>query len=561
MGSGYSAVSNYHTLRALVLEWGKCVAGSRIAACYAQSKGELTISLSGLSGFGDAGGGSEGTLRLGLRSPELFMVLQPGHNRARRNTVSLFESLNGRTVKEIALAEGDRILELGTTDGIRLYIELFGSHANAYLLEHDGVISSRFRDVGREPGTVPGTRTRPIGGTVEGRFSAGEETLERAIQRAAGTFHLELAREAAFRAGEDASGSRVAAIVDALLRELESPEPAVYYSGDRPLTFSLVELSHLDAAGDGVRRKVAPSVNDGVSLFLRHSQAWKSFSETRGPLESSLGARLERLQRARATMERELAGQGRAERYERFGHILMAFQHEIRAGAASVSLADVFGDGNEVTIALEPDKDAVRNAEQYYRRARQSRASREAARRRLDRLEAEESELTALLLEISGTKTAREVASFKENRAEELQRLLSSAAAEDDRIPYRRYSLGQDYEVWVGRNATQNDRLTLREAAPHDYWLHARGVPGSHAVLRVPRRAETPPASILEAAAAVAAWFSKARGSSLVPVICTQRKYVRKPRKSPPGTVVVEREDVILVRPALPSGKEGADTV
>ena len=120
-------------------------------------------------------------------------------------------------------------------------------------------------------------------------------------------------------------------------------------------------------------------------------------------------------------------------------------------------------------------------------------------------------------------------------------------------IPYRRFDLGDGYEVWVGRNAKQNDSLTLRDARPFDLWMHARGVAGSHAVLRVKGRNDSPPRPILEKAAAIAAWFSKARTHSMAPVMVTQRKYVRKLKKAAQGAVRVEREEVIMIEPGLPS--------
>jgi len=84
--------------------------------------------------------------------------------------------------------------------------------------------------------------------------------------------------------------------------------------------------------------------------------------------------------------------------------------------------------------------------------------------------------------------------------------------------PYRQFELEGGYEVWVGRHARENEQLTFHEARKYDYWLHARGVPGAHVILRVPNRNQKPPRRILEMAASIAAYFSEARHSSLVPV-------------------------------------------
>jgi predicted ribosome quality control (RQC) complex YloA/Tae2 family protein len=113
------------------------------------------------------------------------------------------------------------------------------------------------------------------------------------------------------------------------------------------------------------------------------------------------------------------------------------------------------------------------------------------------------------------------------------------------------YALPGGWKVLAGRTEADNDRLSLRLAGPADWWFHVRGQSGSHVVLQGPAGA-APDRETLRAAAAVAAWHSKARGGGLVTVSCTQARYVSKPRGAPPGTVQIRRETVLRVRPALP---------
>jgi predicted ribosome quality control (RQC) complex YloA/Tae2 family protein len=105
--------------------------------------------------------------------------------------------------------------------------------------------------------------------------------------------------------------------------------------------------------------------------------------------------------------------------------------------------------------------------------------------------------------------------------------------------------------VLAGRTDADNDRLSIKLARPNDWWFHVRGMPGSHVVLRVPDGAE-PDRETLKRAAAVAAWYSKARGGGVTPVSATQAKNVSKPRGAKPGTVAIHKEIVLKVRPALP---------
>jgi predicted ribosome quality control (RQC) complex YloA/Tae2 family protein len=117
-----------------------------------------------------------------------------------------------------------------------------------------------------------------------------------------------------------------------------------------------------------------------------------------------------------------------------------------------------------------------------------------------------------------------------------------------DPLPYRRYRSSGGFEIRVGRGARQNDDLTFRHAAPNEIWLHASQSAGAHVILRWDREG-SPPRRDLEEAAILAALGSGARHSKTVAITWTRRKYVRKPRKSPPGTVVAERVQTIFVEP------------
>lgn len=114
-----------------------------------------------------------------------------------------------------------------------------------------------------------------------------------------------------------------------------------------------------------------------------------------------------------------------------------------------------------------------------------------------------------------------------------------------------RYELPGGWEVLAGHSDDDNERLTFKVAHQDDWWFHVRGMPGSHVVLRS-RPGETPDRATLKAAAAIAAWHSKARTGGDVAVSCTLAKNVSKPRGAKRGTVEIRRETVLKVRPAAP---------
>ena len=113
------------------------------------------------------------------------------------------------------------------------------------------------------------------------------------------------------------------------------------------------------------------------------------------------------------------------------------------------------------------------------------------------------------------------------------------------------YILPGDWTVLVGRSDIDNDRLSIKIARPDDWWFHVRGMPGSHVILQSKPGAE-PDRETLKRAAAIAAYYSKARSGGVVAVSATRARYVTKPKGVKPGSVHIRKESLFKVRPGLP---------
>lgn len=114
------------------------------------------------------------------------------------------------------------------------------------------------------------------------------------------------------------------------------------------------------------------------------------------------------------------------------------------------------------------------------------------------------------------------------------------------------YTLPDGFEVLAGKTDVDNDILSLKSAKANDLWFHARGLPGSHVILRHSEE-KKPDSAVIKQTAAIAAWHSKARNAGVVPVCYTEVKHVGKPRGAKPGSVTIKREKVVKVRPSLPA--------
>lgn len=321
------------------------------------------------------------------------------------------------------------------------------------------------------------------------------------------------------------------------------------------------------AAREALRERIARSFRED---FER--EANRSLDRA----ERGLTRRVEALEGDRSRSEERVLDRRKAE-------ILLAHLHEIRRGASRVGLPDPYADspGSRIEIALDPSLSPHENAARLFRAAKRGergaerievrlRAAREALANvaALRRVLADRSPKEALAAIEALHREAGLPGARGDTQAIRLGRRTDTApragrpgrpsGAHHPTGP-RTFTTSDGWEVWVGRNNTQNDQITHRLSNPHDIWLHVVGVPGSHVILRRPSRTAVPKPSTLEQAASIAAWFSKARKLTRVPVIYTERKFVTRPRRGKPGQALCTRERELVVRPRLPEGDAGTE--
>lgn len=251
------------------------------------------------------------------------------------------------------------------------------------------------------------------------------------------------------------------------------------------------------------------------------------------------------LHRARKRVEglgREMADAADPEEPRGIANLLLARLRQVPHGASTARL-EGFG-GEVVEVSLSPELTARENAEALYAEA----ARRERAKARLP-----------ALLE-KAEKGIRELEEMRDGlregslSPEEVRKRLpttqgrSPGKMQGERLPYRTYRSSGGLEIRVGRGSKDNDALTFKHSRPMDIWLHARDSSGAHVILRWDREG-SPPKKELEEAAILAALNSGNRGSATVPVDWTRRKYVRKARKAPPGTVIPQEVRTLFVEP------------
>jgi len=339
-------------------------------------------------------------------------------------------------------------------------------------------------------------------------------------------------------------------------REKPPPTPAPFYllSSGRP---GRVKPAPEDDPGVACRYGPFRDALEGCRAVGR-----ELFAETARRIISGRLRSIERRAANRRTLLVKLSeASRRAEEHVRVRHeaeTLAAFQSRIRPGSAAVDLPDVYDPERIVRITLDPAVPVRVEIDRRFKLAGKLERSSAHTQRRTAEVQKELEDLESAVehVETCGgfaeAMRALDRITAKLPRVGERARRSETAIERAARQPFRRFDLDPMWFVLVGRSDKENETLTFREAAPTDLWLHAQHVPGSHVVLKARGNPGRPPAIILEQAASIAAYYSRARHSSLVPVVYTLRKYVRKPRGAPRGQVICTREKSVMAVPRLP---------
>jgi len=240
--------------------------------------------------------------------------------------------------------------------------------------------------------------------------------------------------------------------------------------------------------------------------------------------------------------------------FARKGQLLLANRSAIRRGKRVITLPD-HGDpaGRALEIELDPARSIEENARRYFALHRKAKRGAEIVRVRLAETAARLEKLGDQFGEAQGAMKLEGLRQVEASLGRLVRRLPARpparlSASKSEGPGPRAFRSSDGLPILVGRSGPGNDRLTWRLARPHDLWLHAQGIPGSHVVVRLEKGKPAPPRTLREAAQ-IAAYYSRARGEAKVPVDYALRKYLRKPKAGAPGIVLLSREKTIVVQP------------
>lgn len=467
-------------------------------------------------------------------------------------------------LERILCFELEHLNELGDLSRKKMYVEIMGKHSNIIFTDENNKIidsikrisanMSSLREVlpGREYFLPKELQKKELLNIELKEFTeilkSKEYPLSKSIYMNFAGISPLIAEEIIIRASLSSQSSCVSLseleythlfhTIENLLEDINTHNfnPNIIYKGEEALEFSSIKLfSYKNESYNEVDyTSVSKMLYDyyyAREVFLLNRQ--KSFD-----LRKIVNTALERAIKKYDLQEKQLQDADKKDIYRVYGDLLNTYGYSLKGGENSFTAENFYDNNNEITIPLDKNKSAKENAKKYYDKyAKLSRTTKALSEEIL--------KTKSDIEHLQSIQTALEVSSDDESLSQIRQELVdfgyikkhsSSKKQKITSHPYH-YISSDGYDIYVGKNNYQNEELTFKVATGNDWWFHAKGIPGSHVILKSNNEEELPDRAY-EEAAALAAFYSKAKDTDKVEVDYIQKKNIKKVAGAAPGFVI-----------------------
>jgi predicted ribosome quality control (RQC) complex YloA/Tae2 family protein len=536
----------YYTLEKIV-EKLKFLVGFQLCDCFTQDRNSLLLEFSD-----DV---SVHHIQLFLSTAYDAVLLRDNFARARANTVNLFPSMIGETLQDIVLSPDDRIITMEFINS-KMHIVLFGgSRSSVIAVNSDDIIIDSFKSRGLETGSrysMPEPNAMKLADYPE------DTKIVDALGRCDMLIGKPYAREICARTEieqnrqlSDLSVSELDMISTASIafrKECaQTEEFFIYENNDGTEVLSFVSLS-----GKGEPIHIFDSVHKAVYHRVVNALKSSGFLPRYKNILKQLERKQHKLTRNLELPQDEQKHEERINKYKMWAELLISQPDQRRKPGESIELMS--WEGNMLTVPLDKKKNISENSRHYFDKVKAQKEAANIRKKRRPKIKAELKEVTEALANleaISENRRGKELDKLEKS----IRHLLNIPMKYEDKTPaekFKTFDLGEGYTLYVGKNSANNDELTMKFAKPNDLWFHARGSSGSHAVLPF-QGSKNPHKQIIKKEDSIAAYYSKSKNAKYTPVAYTYKKYVRKPKGAAVGSVVIAREEVVMVEPKLPA--------
>ncbi|MBO8171109.1 MAG: NFACT family protein [Bacillaceae bacterium] len=527
-------------------------------------------------------------IRMQKENKKLFISANPSFPRIHLTEKTFSNPLNppmfcmllrkhceGGIIERIRQVDMERIIhidiktrdELGDWKVVRLIVEIMGRHSNIILIDPDRNLIldgihhvtpavSRYRTIlpGKDYVAPPEqNKASPLDVDRE-QFIRGMDLNagkmdKQIVQRFSGISPL-IAREILHRAGLPTRENLWREFSQLMHDIKEHRYEPILVHGQEKSYFSVIRLTHVTDGLEPDRIKTFPTVSRLLETYYHERAERDAVRQRVHDLTRFLTNEINKNQKKIKKLEQTMRDAETADKWKLYGELITAYMHQIKKGDKSVRVINYYEeDQPEIDIPLDPEKSPADNAQHYFKKYNKTKTGLKAAREQLTKTREEIDYLEGVLVQLDQA-TMKEVEDVREELEEQGYLRKRKPGKQDRRkkkekpVP-ERFVSSEGIEILVGKNNKQNEYLTNRLASSRDTWLHTKDIPGSHVVIRAEQFGEQ---TLLEAAE-LAAYFSKARQSSQVPVDYTLIKHVKKPNGSKPGYVIYDNQKTVYVTP------------
>ncbi|MCP8970194.1 Rqc2 family fibronectin-binding protein [Ectobacillus ponti] len=481
----------------------------------------------------------------------------------------LRKHLEGGIIERIEQVELERIIrltvrsrnEIGDESYKTLIVEIMGRHSNIILIDTaTGTILDSLKHlspaVNRHRTVFPGHAyvAPPEQHKVDPLAVETADQLLRPLDFLAGKMDKQLvnvfagvspllAKEIVKTAGLVNERTLPAAFLDIMQRIRQHDYTPVMITQEAKETFYMLPLTHI--LGEV---RTFDSLSALLDRFFFGKGERDRVKQQSHDLERLITNELAKNEKKLEKLCRELQDAEKAEQYQLYGELLTANMYNMKRGQAEIEVINYYDEnGATITIPLHPLKTPSENAQSYFTRYQKAKNSVSIIEEQIAKTEAEISYFEGLLQQMESA-SQKDTEEIREELVEEGY-LRSRGKAQKKQKPVKpvpdRYVSTAGIEILVGKNNKQNDYVTNKLARRDEIWLHTKDIPGSHVVIR----SMEPDEQTLQEAAVLAAYFSKAKQSSSVPVDYTKIRHVKKPSGAKLGFVTYDNQQTLYVTP------------
>lgn len=505
-------------------------------------------------------------------SPPMFCMLLRKH-------------LSGGKIADIKFHDYERIItilvesvdELGDLSVKKLIIEIMGRHSNIILVNKEDKIIDSIKHVDSEVSSVREVMparpyTMPPG---QDKISPDKVDVHSLLQSGRSIFNISikkyllnnvkgfsplLCNEICFRANVDGK-TPVSSLSSYELESLASNfkqvthlilnrkySPCIAFRDNLKLNPEDFHCLHLYQYKN---IKLFDSINEMLDNFYSEKDNAERLKQKKSALFKIINNSIDRCNKKIALHEEKLREVSDREKLKLYGELITANIYSIPKNSKSVRLLNYYSDKEEyVEISLDENLSPQKNAQNYFKKYAKAKNAFEHVNKQLKETQKELNYLESVYHMLESCTTVQEIDEIKEELSEQgyINIKKKSRQKKDDRPSFPlHYKSTEGFDIYAGKNNKQNDYLTLKMASANDIWMHTKDIPGSHVIIK--KRGKEITDTALEEAAILAAYHSKAKYSSNVPVDYTMVKNVRKPNKAKPGMVIYENYKTIVVTP------------